>query len=149
MEILIVGFIIVALMAYVSTKIKNAAKRAYEPENVATETFTITKPEGFIVPIKEKSEFAFETYSKDFGEDETGKFNQCWAFIKEKEEIENNSEFSESEKVEDGVTIKRFTKILTDKKLRKNYELEILALPEYYEQYSDRIKLMLNSFSLK
>lgn len=149
MEILIVGVIIVALMAYASTKIKNAAKRAYEQEIVETEQFTITKPEGFIIPIKEESEFVFETYSKDFGEDESGKFNQCWAFIREKEATEKKAEVSESEKIEDGVTIKVFEKILLNQNLNKTYELEILVLPEYYEQYSDRIKLMLNSFSLK
>jgi hypothetical protein len=34
MEILIPGLILVALMVYVSTRIKRAAARAFEPENV-------------------------------------------------------------------------------------------------------------------
>lgn len=149
MEILIIGIILVALMAYVSTKIKREASRAYEQEIVETEHFKIIKPNDFIIPVKE-SEFAFEAYSKDFSEDEGAEeFNQCWAIVKEKGEIEGDSETFESERIENDVTINTFGKILACKKLNKSFELEISVLPEYREQYFDRMKLMLESFSLK
>ena len=149
MEILIIGVIVVAIMAYVSTKIKRAASEAYEQENVETEDFRIIKPESFIIPVKEKSEFVFETYSKDYGEDLAEKFRQCRVVVKEKDGIENDADVLESEKVEDNVTLKTFSKTLVDKTLDKSYELEITVLPEYEEKYADGIKLMLDSFHLK
>ena len=149
MEILIVGVIIVALMAYVSTKIKKAAQQAYEPEALENEYFTITKPEGLIIPVKDKSEFMFEAYSKDFGEDEAGKFNQCWAVVNEKDGTNYDVNILESEKIEQDVTIKTYNKTLVSEKLNKSFELEISVIPEYQEKYADGIKLLLQSFNLK
>jgi hypothetical protein len=147
MEIFIIGAIIVAIMAYVSTRVKRVAREAYEPENFENEYFTITKPDDFIIPIKDKSEFLFEAYSKDYGDDDLAdKFNQCWAVVVEK----NGNlaeEVLESERVEENVTIKTLTKVLTNQ--NKSFQLEISLLPEYEENYVDRIKLMLDSFSLK
>ena len=149
MEILIVGVIIVALMAYVSTKIKKAASEAYKQEMLENEYFTITKPEGFIVPVKEHSEFMFEAYSKEFGEDEADKFNQCWAVVNEKDGIEYDLDVLETEKIVDEVTIKNYNKVLVSNKLNKSFELEISVIPEYEEKFADGIKLMLESFKLK
>ena len=70
MEILIVGVILVALMAYVSTKIKKSAAQAFEREEIETENFSIIKPAGFINPLNdENSAFAFEARSKDLGKE--------------------------------------------------------------------------------
>lgn len=149
MEILIVGVIIVALMAYVSTKIKKAAQQAYEPEALENEYFTITKPEGLIIPVKDKSEFMFEAYSKEFGEDDSEKFNQCWAVVNEKDGTNYDVNILESEKIEQDVTIKTYNKTLVSEKLNKSFELEISVIPEYQEKYADGIKLLLQSFNLK
>lgn len=148
MEILIVGVIVVAIMAYVSTKIKKAASEAYEQENAETEYFRIIKPESFIIPIKDKSEFAFEAYSKDYGEDLAEKFRQSWAVVREKNGIEDEGVL-EFERVEDNVTLKVFSKTLVNKSLDKSFELEITVLPDYEEKYAEGIKLMLESFHLK
>jgi hypothetical protein len=149
MEILIIGAIFVAIMAYVSTKIKRAASEAYEQENVETEHFRLIKPENFIILVKENSEFAFETYSKDYGTDLAEKFRQSWAIVREKDGVEFDTELLESKRAEENVTIKNFTKTLIDKTLDKSFELEISVLPEYEEKYADGIKLMLESFILK
>jgi len=150
MEILIIGVILVALMAYASTKIKNAAKQAYEQETVTGEHFTIIKPEQFIIPVKDVTEFEFECYSKDFAEDEAEKFNQCWAVIKVRDGIiKKETETFEFDKIEDGVTIKTFCKVLPDAPMNKSFELEIFLLPEYQEKYSEGINLMLRSFALR
>ncbi len=149
MEILIIGGLLVALMAYLSTKIKKEAQRAYEREIFETKEFKIIKPDEFIIPLKEESEFAFEAHSKDFGEDEAEDFSQCWAVIKQKDGIESDPETFESEKIEKEVTIKFFRKILVNPALAKTYELQISLLPEYQEKYFAGIKLMLESFSLK
>lgn len=147
MEILILGVILVALMAYVSTRIKKSAARAFEKETIETEDFSIIKPEGLLsVVIDENSEYAFEAYSKDFGENEASEFRKMTARIYKNPE--RGEDFSgETEKTEKGVTIQTFGKILkTDE---KSYELEISVLKDYREQYFDKINEMLNSFSLK
>lgn len=149
MEILIVGVIVVAIMAYVSTKIKKAASEAYEQENVETEYFRLIKPEHFIIPVKDKSEFAFETHTKDYGEDLAENFRQSWAVVREKNGIEDDAEVLESERVEDNVTLKTFSKTLINRSVDKSFELEITLLPDYEEKYADGIKLMLDSFHLK
>lgn len=136
-------------MAYVSTKIKKAAQQAYEPEALENEYFTITKPEGLIIPVKDRSEFMFEAYSKEFGEDEAEKFNQCWVVVNEKDGIDYDVNILESEKFEQDVTIKTYKKTLINKSLNKSFELEISVIPEYEEKYADGIKLLLNSFNLK
>jgi hypothetical protein len=79
MEILIVGVIFVALMVYVSTKIKKSAASAFEQELIEKEDFKLIKPEGFISPIDENSDFAFEAYTKEFGKNEADEFRQAQA----------------------------------------------------------------------
>jgi hypothetical protein len=69
MEILIFGVILVALMAYASTKIKKTAAEAFAAETIETDQFTFQKPEGFLIPIREDSEFAIEARSKEFGDE--------------------------------------------------------------------------------
>src|SRR5262245_39275440 len=128
MEILIIGVLLVALMVYVSTKIKKAAKQAYEQETFENEYFTITKPEGFIIPVKEASEFLFEAYSKDLGEEFTNEeFNQCQATVTEKAGIEAETEIVESEKLEKEISFKNFSKTLVSNNLKKSFALEILV----------------------
>src|ERR1044072_6257842 len=81
MEILIIGIVVVALMAYVSTKIKKSAARAFEPETIETDEFIIVKPEGFINPINDESAFAFEAYSKEFGTGDAKNLRQAEMFV--------------------------------------------------------------------
>lgn len=72
MEILIIGALLVALMAYASTKIKKRAAEAFEPELIETDRFSLRKPEGFLHVIGTE-DHDFEAYSKEFGE---GDFRQ-------------------------------------------------------------------------
>lgn len=77
MEILIIGLIIVALMAYTSTKIKKAAREAYQSETLTGEGFSIVKSEGYMVPGRdERSPYEFEIVSKEFGGGDCGKRRQ-------------------------------------------------------------------------
>lgn len=74
MEILIIGLIIVALMAYTSTKIKKAAREAFEPETVSGNGYSITKSEGYMVPARDdNTPIEFEIVSKEFGGGECSK----------------------------------------------------------------------------
>src|SRR6185436_16743158 len=75
MEILIPGLALVALMVYVSTRIKRSAAKAFDQEVVETDEFTITKPEGLFIPT-DATDLAFAAYSKDFGTGEAGSVRQ-------------------------------------------------------------------------
>jgi hypothetical protein len=148
MEILILGVILVALMAYVSTRIKKSAARAFEREVIETEDFRLVKPEGFLNPVDTNSELAFEAYSKDFGEDDAADYRHARAVVRVHQNPAPGEGLpAEDERSEKGVTIQRFHKLL--KNDENSYELEISVLKEKREQYFDKINEMLNSFSLK
>ena len=176
MEILIFGIFLVALMVFVSTKIKKSAARAFEPETIETEDFKITKPEGFINPINENSRFAFEAYSKDSGKSNAGNFRQAQATLsvftnlnfetfcenarKSAGKIlsEKNSENAagnqkvcliESEETKDKIKIFSFRKIVENIRKRKVYELQISVLENYRAEFQDRISEMLETFTVK
>jgi hypothetical protein len=176
MEIFIVGVIVVALMVYVSTRIKKSAAQAYEPETIEAEDFTINKPAGFINPINDDSAFAFEAYTKDFGTDEAKDFRQARARLRRisdssfdavcknvkqsagkilsKNFSENVAQgqrgfLLETEGVEKEVPVFSAWKIVESRKRRKIYELQISVLEEYKKNYADEIAEMIESFAVK
>lgn len=65
--IVVIGLILVALMVYTSTRIKRMTAAAFEAETVETDDFVIEKPDGFLHVINGDAQYAFETYSKEFG----------------------------------------------------------------------------------
>ena len=69
MEILIPGLILVALMAWASTKIKKRAADAFEAEMIETDDYILRKPEGFLHVIGSSSH-AFEAYSRESSEED-------------------------------------------------------------------------------
>lgn len=169
MEIFIVGVIIVALMAYVSTKIKKTAASAYEIEKIDTEEFSIIKPEGFITPVKDESEFAFEAYSRDYGIEDTDKFRQSEIKLRVYEHI-NLREIVEAAKKSAETIISEnpagkneillktesfFDNIGFDKEYKiiskhgKIYELEITSLQESKSDYTERIEETIANFVVR
>jgi len=176
MEILIFGVLLVALMVFVSTKIKKSAASAYEQELFDNENFKLVKPEGFLSPIDENSKFAFEAYTKEFGKNDADEFRQAWtnlvvisdsnfeavienirktnAKILSEELLENSPDeqkisLIETEKVEKDVVVREFYKIVESKKQHKIYQLQISVLDAYKENFSDKIREMLESFAVK
>ncbi len=85
MEILIPGLLLVALMVYASTKIKENAAAAYEQETVEKDQFSILKPDGMIIPVESENDVLFEAFSKDFGVDEAGEVRQIAADVRRHE----------------------------------------------------------------
>ena len=176
MEILIVGGLLVALMVYVSTRIKKSAAQAYEREVVETEDFSLVKPEGFIIPVKENSDFAFEARSKDYGDDETHNISRAKIELN----VLSNSDFKvvcrdalqsvgritseevltddsrkqntclvKSEKTENEIPFYVFRKIIESCGRQKIYDLKISVLQDYREQYDNKINETINSFQVK
>src|SRR5215218_8926411 len=68
MELLIPGLILVAVMAYASTKLKKATARALEAEEIETGEFSISKPAGFINVVSPDDGLLFKAYTKDYAE---------------------------------------------------------------------------------
>jgi hypothetical protein len=176
MEILIVGVLLVALMVYASTKIKKSAASAFEREIIENENFRLVKPEGFISPIDENSEFAFEAYTKEFGKNDADELRQAQANLMVISDlsfetvIENTKKTGEkilsekllgnapneqkiclleTETIEKNVAVKIFHKIVESKKRHKIYQLQISVLDAYRENYAERINEMQESFAIK
>lgn len=176
MEILIVGALVVALMIYVSTRIKKSVATAFESEMIENEEFSIFKPQGFLCPINEQSKFAFEAYTKDFGQNDAEEFRQAQAnllvisdasFDAVIENIKKNSVkiasekiqknapplqkicLIESEIIEKGVPVKNFHKIVEDERQKKIYHLRASVLAAYQETFAERVNEMLESFTVK
>lgn len=176
MEILIVGSLLVALMVYVSTKIKKAAALAYEPEHVEKPDFRIEKPAGFMYPLNAETEFPFEAYSKQYGDRGTRNIWRARIRLRTSEglnirkiirELEEAGESNVSEKVlgdlpggqigsivrtiveDDEVEYRILRKIVADKGAGRTYELKTTILSPYVDEYNDKICEMMKSFELK
>ena len=175
MEILIVGVALVALMVFVSTKIKKSAARAFEREVVDKKDFIIIKPEGLINPLREKSQFEFEAYSKEFGKNDAEEFNQMTAHLRvftnaNFRKICMNAKKSVSEIVSENVSktknkqtlfllegrsfeneaqFFKTWKIVHSIQRQKVYELQISILENYKKDYAERLSEMLESFTVK
>lgn len=177
MEIFIIGIIVVIIMVVVSTKIKKDAARAFEAEMIEKEDFKIEKPEGFLYPLRDKTDFPFEAYSKFYGERSTRNIWRARTRLRISEglnlqklikEIKNGEEKFISEKEfldipksqkgiilrtekteEDEVSYKVLRKIIQSKKHNKTYELRTTILEPYGEEYTDKACEMMESFNVK
>jgi hypothetical protein len=176
MEIFIVGVFIVALMVYVSTRIKKSAERAFESETIDAEDYTINKPAGFINPVNDDSPFAFEAYTKDFGTDEAKDFRQARARLRRisdssfdavcknvkqsagkvlsKDFSENAAQgqrvfLLDTQGKENDVPVSSFWKIVESRERRRIYELQVSVLEEYKIKYANETTEMIESFSVK
>ena len=176
MEILIIGGVLVVIMVIVSTQIKKAASRAFEEEAIETEDFAMIKPAGLMNPLRDASIYAFEAYSKDYGEKNERNVWKAQVYltvendlnflqasnkakaeageILSEETVKNAPEgqriqLLEGEKTEDNISFYVFYKIVESKKQRKTYSLQAKILKAFQEEYLSRIERMSDSFRLK
>jgi hypothetical protein len=172
MELLIPGLILVGLMVYVSTRIKRSAAAAYEPEEIETDEFSITKAEGFLHPLNNDNGLPFEAYTKEFGEDEARRIRHAWAELEVHEasdpdgiiegikrsagKVSNKETIIEAgkkvylvdaERLEKGVPVTTFYKITAGGS--KVYEMRISVLDEQKDALLRKIEEMRDSFRLK
>ncbi len=164
------------IMVIVSTQIKKSAARAFEAEIIETDDFRIVKPTGLMNPIRPVSEYAFEAYSKEYGEKKERNIwrAQVYLTISEglnfiqvgenaksetdkilSEEIAKDApagqkiRLLEGEKIEDDVSFYVFHKIVESKKQQKVYDLQVKILKAFQDEYLSRVEEMSNSFRLK
>ena len=168
MEILIPGLALVALMVYVSTRIKRSAAKAFDEEVVDTDEFTITKPEGLLVPIEE-SDLSFAAYSKEFGTGDAGSVRQLSAELRKYEgstveavreavvaaaiklvseqHLTGGAMILETEESEKGILVEAERRLV--EKEGKVFELAVTALSETKEAQQRNIDTLLSSFEVK
>lgn len=175
MEIFIIGGILVIIMVIVSTTIKKSAAAAFKPETIETEKFSIEKPDGFLYPLRDVPDFAFEAYSKKYGERGTRNIWQARVRLRIFEdsnlkkfvaEIKEGIETIDSEKILDdlpegqkGVIIRssktgdevdyKVIRKVIEAKDQKIYELKTTLIEAYSEEYTHSICEMMRSFLVK
>lgn len=166
----------IALLLFVSSKIRKAASAAYEPEQIERENFRIYKPEGYLNPVEWTEKKPFEAYTRELGERSAGRLRKSLAkltvsdglvFDNLRKEIKKNAEqfvsvrfdeeapegericLIETKKEADEITTVFLNKIVESRRQKKTYDLEISILEEYRDEYEERIDRMLDSFALK
>ncbi|MBL8122727.1 MAG: hypothetical protein KIT61_09790 [Pyrinomonadaceae bacterium] len=172
MELLIPGLILVAIMAWASTRIKKNAAAAFVAETVETDEFVVEKPEGFLHVLNDGSGLAFRSYSKEFGTVGKKDIRQAKLEInirrdttieEVRNEIAERSESVESEqpyldggekatvlmtkKTEDGAEFDVLTKLVT----RGNnvYEARASVLSEYSESILSKLEEAIERLRIK
>jgi hypothetical protein len=136
--------IFVIVLLTISSRVRKTASAAFETETIETDEFVIVKPQGFINPINDKSKFAFEAYSKEFGKGETENTRQAEITVS----VFSKKDFKPNETVENE-TAYNFYKIIESEKHQKAYELKISVLKDFLADYQKRVDETLESFRLK
>lgn len=167
----------IAILLFISSKIRNAASAAFEPEQIERENFRIYKPEGFLNPVDYTEKTPFEAYTREVGERAAGRLRKSLVkltvsdglnFDSLRKEIKKDAqefvstEFDENspegQKIclietkkenEDEVVTVILNKIVESRQQKKTYNLEITVLEQAREEYEDRINRMFNSFEVK
>ncbi len=173
MEIWIIGGVFVILMVIVSTAIKRAAANAYIREVIETDEFTVVKPEGFLHPIRERADFPFEAYSKEYGERSTRNIWRARARLRIHEGVsiddlletaKESGEISGYEIVEDrggrrcvvsGGKTEDETEYIVRRKLIEpagravTFEMKVTTLALYDPEFESRAAVLLETFEVR
>lgn len=168
--------VFIAILLFISSRIRNAANAAYEPEKIVRENFSIYKAEGYLNPVEWTETVPFEAYTREVGERSAGRLRKSLAkmtvsdglnFDGLRKDLKKNAEefvstvfdddapegqricLVETKKTENEITTVLLNKIVESRPQKKTYNLEISVLEDYRDEYEDRISEMLESFSVK
>jgi len=133
MELLIPGLILVALMAYVSTRIKKSAARAFEAEQVTGDGFSLEKPDGFLVRTGGEAFLLFDAYSKNFGTGGAENIRAATATVTASSEGLDKAAKAEAARLSEAQIGERFELgeargvIVTGERVADGHELQVLT----------------------
>ena len=172
MELLIPGLILVALMVYASTRIKKTAALAFEAETIETDEFIIQKPDGFLTVLNGDPQYAFESYSKEYGATGAENFRKGIAnlriydtssvseaaaqlagsddeIVRDISEVigEHRYRMIEIKRIVGGVEFRCFSKLA--ERTAQVYEFQITVIAAANDEFMDNVEGMLNSFEIK
>lgn len=166
----------IAVLLFLSSRVRRSANTAFEPETIETEEFKINKPEGFLHPLNNEPEYPFEAYSREVGEKGAGRLQKSLVKISVKnglvfkaaresakkdadniysETILENAPqgqqicLLEGEKTENDVKRLVFHKIVESENQGKTYDLEVSILEANEAEYIGRASELINSFTVK
>lgn len=167
MEILIPGLILVALMAWASTRIKKRAADAFEAELIETDNYSLRKPEGFLHVIGDP-QHDFSAHTREFGGDEDSQVRlgtieidilQDSSLPAVRDSIRQGAERSDVRREAEGVCeivaseaanqspLTAFYKIVRNG--RAVYRLRFAVVAEHKTEFSRKIDKTLDSFKVK
>jgi hypothetical protein len=149
MEFVIPGLILVAVMVYVSTRIKRSAAEAYEAETVATELFSIRKPDGFVAIAVPEPPLLFQAHTKDFGTGEREQDRLISAAVRRSAGDDLDEVTSEWHIGEDRVVEGRVGGFWVTRRTAGDLTLEIRSAEEPEGENARKIEEMLRSFEVK
>lgn len=171
--------VFIGLLLLVSSRVRSAANEAFEPEAIERNDFKIFKPEGYLTPIEEASDYPFEAFTRDVGERKAGRLRKSTAKLEiydglQFEEIREKTrekfteilsetiydgvpkgqeicliETREPENDEDSVNKLFFHKIIESKPQKKTYVLEVMVLEAHIEEFEARKDRLIESFQVK
>lgn len=171
--------VFIGILIFISSRVRNAASVAFEPEAVDKKDFRIFKPEGYLTPIDAASDYPFEAFTREVGERKAGRLRKSTAKMEiydglRFEEIREKTretfpeilsetiydgvpegqeicliEAKEPENTEDSVGKLFFHKIIESKPQRKTYDLEIMVLEAHIEEFELRKNRLIESFQVK
>ena len=167
MELLIPGLILVALMAWASTKIKKRAADAFEAETIETDGYTLQKPEGFL-HVMSDPDHEFYAYSREFGAGKSSTVRRATIEIdifrsESLADVRNAIKSSandveivhdtssecelETDETANETSFRCFYKVVRSQSAV--YRLRFAALAEHVDEYVDRINATLDNFSVR
>ena len=171
--------VFIGILLLISTRVRKAASVAFEPEAIDKKDFKIFKPEGYLTPIDEATDYPFEAFTREVGERKAGRLRISMAKLEiydglQFEEIREQTrekfpeileetiydgvpegqeicliETREPENDEDAVSKLFFHKIIESKPQRKTYDLEIMVLEAHIEEFEERKNRLIESFNVK
>jgi hypothetical protein len=149
MEFVIPGLILVAVMVYVSTRIKRSAAEAYQAETVETELFLIRKPDGFVAIASPAAPLLFEAYTRDYGTGEHENDRLISATVTRSPGGDPTEVISEWHIGEDRVVEGREGGFWVTRRTAGDLTLEIRSAEEPEGENARKIEEVLRSFELK
>lgn len=171
--------VFIGILLLISTRVRKAASAAFEPEAIDKKHFKIFKPEGYLTPIDEASDYPFEAFTREVGERKAGRLRKSMVKMEiydglQFEEIREQTrkkfpeilsetiydgvpegqqicliEAREPENDEDSVNKLFFHKIIESKPNGKTYDLEIMVLEAHIEEFEARKDRLIESFQVK
>lgn len=158
-------------MVYASTKIKKKTAAAFEAETIETDEFVINKPDGFLHVLNGDPQYAFESYSKEYGGEGAEDVRRATATVKVtsttvkdeamrrlnagNEKIDDRSEvigetkyrLIETRAIANDIEYRNLFKIA--ERNGKTYVMTVTAIAETTDEAMRDIEGMLDSFEIK
>ncbi|HTH52058.1 MAG TPA: hypothetical protein VL501_09005 [Pyrinomonadaceae bacterium] len=169
MELLIPGLILVAVMAWASTRIKRNAAAAFDAETIDGAEFTIRKPDGWLSVAEPAGDRLFEAYSKEFGTNAEENIRRGTASLDvsngnaddvvrelaaggneldDRREVIDDIHYRVIELEQEGEAVFRRSLKLAEKN-GKVYTLTVTTLADATDEFRQGVETMIDSFVLK